>query len=353
MLVSLVALFLVGWILRVHAIQANTPGPNTLVECQPAQLSWGFSEGPVQILVYPGGVTSGTPLETLPTVSSGTTVTWHVDLPAGVEYTLGMRDLATGDTSFTAPAFVSPNPQGDTSCEIKTGQQSSLPVGSETASSTPPAGTSGSTTQPPASGSSAGSTVPTPSTTTPGNGGFSSGPDASQSSAASTETTTRKRSSPIGAIVGAVCAVVVVGGIIGVVLYLRRRKRVRALPHAPDVHLEAMAEPAYKFSALTMSAPSGQTAVSTQLPPPRREFEPVRPPTIVISSGKRQPLVMSAQPEENVASAPTPQQIAALDEENAMLRAVIARMQASHSPPTDSGTLPPPPSYDSRSTYSA
>ncbi|KZV82488.1 hypothetical protein EXIGLDRAFT_341782 [Exidia glandulosa HHB12029] len=188
MLVSL-ALFLVGSILRVHAIQANTPGLNTLVECQPAQLSWGDSEGPVQILVYPGGVSSGTPLETLPTVSSGSTVTWLVDLPAGVEYTLGMRDLATGETSFTAPAFVSPNPQGDTSCEGKngSGQQSSLPVGSETASSTPPAGTSGSTTQPPASGSSAGSTVTTQSTTTPGNGGFPSGPDASQSSTASTD----------------------------------------------------------------------------------------------------------------------------------------------------------------------
>ncbi|KZV80161.1 hypothetical protein EXIGLDRAFT_781335 [Exidia glandulosa HHB12029] len=102
--------------LGAHAqLIIHTPGAG-LTECQNFQLSWEGNIGPVQILVYPGGVTAGQPLETLPTVASGTTITWLADVPHGVTYTFVLVDLTTGVTAFSAPALVAANPSNDTSC---------------------------------------------------------------------------------------------------------------------------------------------------------------------------------------------------------------------------------------------
>ncbi|KZV88677.1 hypothetical protein EXIGLDRAFT_839047 [Exidia glandulosa HHB12029] len=112
--VSFIALALA--VLGAHAqLIMHTPGAG-LIECQDPQLSWEGNIGPVQILVFPGGVTAGPPPETLPPVPSGTTTTWLVEVPNGISITFALHDLTTGQTVFSAPALVAANPDGDTSC---------------------------------------------------------------------------------------------------------------------------------------------------------------------------------------------------------------------------------------------
>ncbi|KZV90543.1 hypothetical protein EXIGLDRAFT_720240 [Exidia glandulosa HHB12029] len=164
---SLVALALAAVGAHAQTFQLHTPGAG-LTECQKFQLSWEGNPGPVQILVYPAGVSSGEPLETLPTVQSGTTTTWLVDQPGGVSYTFVAIDLVNGATSPTAPALVQVNPSGDKTCLGKNAQgdpnaSSSIPAGGSTptdpGSSTTPSTPAGSTPAP--GGSSTGGSSPT------------------------------------------------------------------------------------------------------------------------------------------------------------------------------------------------
>ncbi|KZV97911.1 hypothetical protein EXIGLDRAFT_729430 [Exidia glandulosa HHB12029] len=325
--------------------QAHTP--IGLIECELSQLSWEGSEGPVQVQVFPAGNESASPLETLPTVAGGSVVTWLVDVPAGVQYSFGMGD-STGVTVFTGSALVGANPSGDTSCEGKNDQELSAASSPTAAASTPGIG---------------GSTAQAPSTQTPNGDGNSANTLSGESSktsrldpasttpsntpVASNDTPPAKHSSVVGPVIGIVVSLIVVTAAIGAVLCIRRRKRKRSLHYAP----EDVVPMAGSSAMLTAPATSTtRTRSDAQMlsnehsqPPPREQTLP-RP----TSTGKRPLIVMSADDDEPYA--PTSQQLATLGEENAMLRAVIARMQRSLPPPADSETLP---SYDSRSTYSS
>ncbi|KZV97907.1 hypothetical protein EXIGLDRAFT_832523 [Exidia glandulosa HHB12029] len=345
--------------------QAHTP--LGLIECQISELSWEGAVGQVQVLVFPGGIESGSPLENLPAVASGIdSVAWLVDQPAGVEYTFVMVDFTTGQVASTAPSLVSANPSGDTSCE---GKNSNVqPITGTLGSSL---GGSVQSQRPAVTSSDPGviteTLISTTTTTT------SSIPDPGVSSATSLHgsTTTMtsihtpgastatgnilplKHTSIAGPVAGTVVGLIVVATAISVLLCIRRRRRDRSLPRtledvAPMVGMMTTSTAPSPLPTRTTSNTqimSSQYTAKTQQQQPHPR-EPIRSPAT--STSKRQLVVMSAADDESLA--PTSQQLATLGEENAMLRAVIARMQTSLPPPTDSETLP---SYDSRSTYSS
>ncbi|KZV97902.1 hypothetical protein EXIGLDRAFT_832521 [Exidia glandulosa HHB12029] len=291
----------------------HQPGP--LVECQTSQFSWEGNVGDTGILIYPGTLTEGGPLEFLPIVPAAlTTTTWLVDQCGGFDCTFLLHDISTGASS-AVHVSVAPNPDGDTSCDGKDPQfdprGSSPPSGS--ASTTTPSGTGQPTSSP--------STTSDQSPVGP--------PSASRTGLIpSTDTSPTQPSSPVskhphasavGPIVGAVCALLIVAGI-GALLYMRRRKHIRT----------------QDFVKTT----SGEVEAFAREPAPG----PVaKRPLVIMSAEDPEPPLSAQQPlaslrEEN----------AVLGEENAVLRAVIARMQTSLPAPGDSETLP---SYDSHSVH--
>ncbi|KAF8699081.1 hypothetical protein RHS03_07332, partial [Rhizoctonia solani] len=164
------------------AVAQNDPSinsPASVVQCQPVQLSWSASKGPVYVSVIPGGQPGAAALHDFGLQPEGaTTLTWVVDQPAGTDITIQIKDK-NGAVAYSATTPIQNS--SDSSC-LKggssapaqpapgtTGASSSsstqAPPPATTPAGTPPAGTSASSgnasTRPPATATS----VPTPSST--------------------------------------------------------------------------------------------------------------------------------------------------------------------------------------------
>ncbi|KDN48655.1 hypothetical protein RSAG8_02642, partial [Rhizoctonia solani AG-8 WAC10335] len=88
----------------------NTPA--SLVQCQPALLTWTASNTPVWISVIPAGNPSAPPLMDLGK-HSGTSMTWNVDIPSGNSISMQLRD-SIGAVAYSAPLTVQSG--SDSSC---------------------------------------------------------------------------------------------------------------------------------------------------------------------------------------------------------------------------------------------
>ncbi|KAH7341547.1 hypothetical protein B0J17DRAFT_647061 [Rhizoctonia solani] len=94
----------------VQSLTINTPA--SLVQCQPAQITWTAANSPVFLSIIPAGQPGATPLYDFGQ-QTGSSVTWIVNIPPGTQVTCQLRD-STGALAYSAP--VSIHPSSDSSC---------------------------------------------------------------------------------------------------------------------------------------------------------------------------------------------------------------------------------------------
>ncbi|KAH8920170.1 hypothetical protein BT69DRAFT_1352608 [Atractiella rhizophila] len=130
--------------------------PSSLVQCQPAQLTFSAGVAPYFISVLPGGQSSATPLELLPDQATAGTYTWIVNLPAGTTVTLAIRD-SNGQQNFSGQLTIQ---EGTSSACLGATTGTGATTGATTGTGTTGAATTSSTTSsPPATTSSSSSTT--------------------------------------------------------------------------------------------------------------------------------------------------------------------------------------------------
>ncbi|WWD04970.1 hypothetical protein V865_003041 [Kwoniella europaea PYCC6329] len=113
-------------------ITVNTPA--SLVQCQPAAISWTGGTGPYIISVIPGGQPSAAALETINDNESGNSLTWTVDIAANTEITIKLTD-STGAIQYSSPVTIQ---SGSDSClngSSASGSSSATASGASAASS--------------------------------------------------------------------------------------------------------------------------------------------------------------------------------------------------------------------------
>ncbi|CAE6384924.1 unnamed protein product [Rhizoctonia solani] len=111
MLFYVLFLALTALILGVQADPTiNTPA--SLVQCQPALITWSAVNSPIWLSIIPGGNPGATPIADFGKLS-GTSFTWIVDIPHGTSVTCQLRDAA-GAVAYSAPLTIQTSP--DSSC---------------------------------------------------------------------------------------------------------------------------------------------------------------------------------------------------------------------------------------------
>ncbi|KIR76682.1 hypothetical protein I305_05900 [Cryptococcus gattii E566] len=85
------------------ALSINTPA--SIVECQPAALTFGEGTAPYIIAAIPGGQVSAAAIETINDNLSSSPYTWTVNLAAGTNITLKITD-STGTVAYSSPIVV-------------------------------------------------------------------------------------------------------------------------------------------------------------------------------------------------------------------------------------------------------
>ncbi|WVQ98769.1 hypothetical protein IAU59_005900 [Kwoniella sp. CBS 9459] len=123
-----------------NALTINTPA--SLIECQPASITWsGGSGSPYYISIIPGGEASAAALENLPNADSSP-VTWTVDIAAGTNITVRITD-ASGAIAYSSPVVIQAG--SSTSClGTNSGSSSSASAASASGSATGSSAASGS-----------------------------------------------------------------------------------------------------------------------------------------------------------------------------------------------------------------
>ncbi|KAH7341546.1 hypothetical protein B0J17DRAFT_647059 [Rhizoctonia solani] len=95
--------------------QAADPSINTpasLVQCQPALITWTATKTPVFISIIPGGQPGAVALIDFGSQNSSS-LTWNVDMASGTSITFQVRD-STGAVAYSAPVTVQGS--SDSSC---------------------------------------------------------------------------------------------------------------------------------------------------------------------------------------------------------------------------------------------
>ncbi|OXH40429.1 hypothetical protein J008_01164 [Cryptococcus neoformans] len=135
------------------ALSINTPA--SLIECQPASLSWtGGSSSPYYLAVLPGGQVSASAIENIDTVDS-TSYTWTVNIASGTNITIRVTD-GGGNIAYSSPVVIQ---QGSsTSCLTSSSSSSATAAGGsssgDSSASTTASGSSASSGSSSSSGSS-------------------------------------------------------------------------------------------------------------------------------------------------------------------------------------------------------
>ncbi|WWC70859.1 uncharacterized protein I206_104811 [Kwoniella pini CBS 10737] len=109
-------------------ITVNSPA--SLVQCQPAALSWSGGTAPYIVAAIPGGQPSAAALTTISQSEQGNSLTWTVDLPANTQITIKLTD-AKGSIQYSSPVTIQ---SGSDSC--LNGASSSGSSGNSTSAST-------------------------------------------------------------------------------------------------------------------------------------------------------------------------------------------------------------------------
>ncbi|WVR06408.1 hypothetical protein IAU60_003439 [Kwoniella sp. DSM 27419] len=126
------ALALVGAVVAQQTsgdITVNTPA--SLVQCQPAQLSWSGGKAPYIVAIIPGGQASAAAIATVDDQAQGTSETWTVNIPAGQSVSIKLTD-ADGKIQYSSPLDVQ---SGSSSACLAAGASSGAASGSASATS--------------------------------------------------------------------------------------------------------------------------------------------------------------------------------------------------------------------------
>ncbi|KAK0500553.1 hypothetical protein EDD18DRAFT_1460258 [Armillaria luteobubalina] len=158
----------------LYALTINTP--TGVTECEPSALSWSDGTAPYYLTIYPGGVTTGSTLESFD-ATNDTSYTWTCDITAGTSLTFAIKD-STGSIAYTDAVTVQDG--SSSSCASVTGS-----------SATSTAGSSGTTT------TAAGTAATTSATTKTGSTAAASAAASGSSTASSSSTTTSASSGAI------------------------------------------------------------------------------------------------------------------------------------------------------------
>ncbi|KIR53141.1 hypothetical protein I315_04177 [Cryptococcus gattii Ru294] len=103
------------------ALSINTPA--SIIECQPAALSWtGGSSSPYYLAALPGGEVAASALENIGTVDS-TSYTWTVNIASGTNITIKVTD-GQGNVAYSSPLVI----QQGSSTSCLTSSSSSSPT---------------------------------------------------------------------------------------------------------------------------------------------------------------------------------------------------------------------------------
>ncbi|KAK9897436.1 hypothetical protein P389DRAFT_56968 [Cystobasidium minutum MCA 4210] len=92
------------------AVYAQNPiiqSPASLVQCQPALVTFSGGTAPYYISVLPGGQASAAALEQFPP-QSGNSYTWTVNIASGQDITLSIRD-STGAINYSSQVPIQPS----------------------------------------------------------------------------------------------------------------------------------------------------------------------------------------------------------------------------------------------------
>ncbi|CAE6392940.1 unnamed protein product [Rhizoctonia solani] len=131
-----------------QSLVINTPA--SVVQCQPAQVTWTASNTPVFVSIIPGGQPGAAALVDFGS-QTGSSLTWTVNIAAGTSLTFQLRD-STGAVAYSSPISVQGSSdssclgaQPSTSAAASTSAAVSTPVPTTTVqptTSAPPATTS-------------------------------------------------------------------------------------------------------------------------------------------------------------------------------------------------------------------
>ncbi|OCF36310.1 hypothetical protein I317_02037 [Kwoniella heveanensis CBS 569] len=88
---------------QAFALTINTPA--SLVECQPASITFSDGTSPYILAVIPGGQVSAAAIATIGDSLTSSPVTWTVNLAAGTSITLKLTD-STGAIAYSSPLTI-------------------------------------------------------------------------------------------------------------------------------------------------------------------------------------------------------------------------------------------------------
>ncbi|WVQ93649.1 hypothetical protein IAU59_000725 [Kwoniella sp. CBS 9459] len=88
---------------QAFALTINTPA--SLVECQPASITFAEGTAPYILAVIPGGQVSAAAIATIGDSLTTSPVTWNVNLAAGTSITLKLTD-STGAIAYSSPLTI-------------------------------------------------------------------------------------------------------------------------------------------------------------------------------------------------------------------------------------------------------
>ncbi|EIW66478.1 hypothetical protein M231_03013 [Tremella mesenterica] len=165
------------------ALAQSINTPPSLVECQPAALTFSGGSAPYIIAVIPGGQVTAAAIETISSDATSSPLTWTVNLASGTNITLKITD-STGSIGYSSPLVIQ---SGDSSC-----------IG-QSASVSSPASASVSSTSAASSGASSAASVASsaaPTTTSKSSVAATSAPASTSSTTSSVKSTS---STPVSA----------------------------------------------------------------------------------------------------------------------------------------------------------
>ncbi|KAK0469865.1 uncharacterized protein EV420DRAFT_72437 [Desarmillaria tabescens] len=114
----------------LYALTINTP--SGVAECEPSALSWSDGTAPYYLSIYPGGVTTGSTLESFG-ATNDTSYTWTCDITAGTSVTFSIKD-STGSIAYTDAVTIQDG--SSSSCASVTGSTETSTSGSSDSTTT-------------------------------------------------------------------------------------------------------------------------------------------------------------------------------------------------------------------------
>ncbi|CAD6570891.1 MAG: hypothetical protein CYPHOPRED_004199 [Cyphobasidiales sp. Tagirdzhanova-0007] len=108
---TLASLGTISVALAQQTLFINTPV--SLVQCLPSIISFGGGVAPYYLSVLPAGAIAAVPIEYLTVAPTETNHTWFVDLPAGTNITMAIRD-SVGALNYASPIAVQTS--GNSTC---------------------------------------------------------------------------------------------------------------------------------------------------------------------------------------------------------------------------------------------